>query len=282
MNERELPVQIGRTNRLQVIRIVGIGAILAAGVYGEVLLPRRYAPSGLSHGDWLEVFLYVDSEDRFIATTETPFAMAGELAYLKVIAVTPVGAFLDWGLPKDLLVPFREQKEKMVLDRYYFVHVYFDEKSSRLVASSRVHKFLLEGNSDFSPGDSVELIICHPFEIGYNVIVNNRAPGVIYKNEIFQVVEPGQRCSGFIKALRDDGKIDVELQRSSDRRGMGLPDKICARLVAAGGFLPVTDKSPPEKIYELFQVSKKVYKKTVGALYREKRIVIADDGIRLV
>ena len=277
-----LTTKVGAMNRLKVVSSFPRGVYLDGKDLDEILLPRRYVPEACEIGDFLDVFIYLDSEDRLVATTEKPYAMAGELAYLEVVAVSGVGAFLDWGLPKDLLVPFGEQKEGLSRGRRTIVYVYFDKASGRLVGSTKLHKFINPKSIQYGVGDKVDLIICNRFELGYNVIIDKRFTGVIYSNEIFQPLEEGQAISGYIKNLRPDGKIDVELQRSGSGGREGLADNILAQLREAGGFLPFTDKSPPEEIYQRFQVSKKVYKRTVGGLYKRRLITIGDDGIRLV
>ena len=268
-------------NRLQVSSEVDFGLYLDGKKHGEILLPRKYVPEGIAHGDFIDVFVYSDSEDRLVATTETPYAMAGELAYLKVTSTTQIGAFLDWGLQKDLLAPFREQKEGMYRDQHYLVYVYLDTVSERMVASSKIHKYVNPQGAQYAVGDEVELTICDPFELGYVVIIDKHHVGVIYKNEIFQDIEPGQKIKGYIKNMRPDGKIDAELQRSGDHGSTELSDKILNELRDAGGFLPLTDKSPPEVIYERFKVSKRVYKKVVGGLYKRRLITIKEDGLHL-
>jgi len=281
VNIPSLNLKIGQMNRLQVVTELDFGLYLDGKKHGEILIPRKYVPEGTKVDDFLDVFVYVDSEDRLIATTETPYAMAGELAYLKVIQTNQIGAFLDWGLLKDLLVPFREQKEGMYRENYYMVYIYLDTASERLVASSKLHKHINHQGAQYAVGDEVDLIICDPFEIGYNVIIDKRYVGVIFKNEVFQEIEPGQKMKGFIKNLRPDGKIDAELQKSGEHGDTALSDRILAQIKSEGGFLPLTDKSPPENIYKLFKVSKRAYKKAVGGLYKRRMITIEEDGLRL-
>lgn len=290
MTTNNPPVEIGKINELTVISIVDFGVYLDGGErFGEILLPRKDVPQGCAVGDTLKVFLYLDSEDRFIATTRTPYAMAGELACLKVVSVTRVGAFLDWGLQKDLLVPFREQKQKMQEGSYYLVFVYFDNSSQRMVASSKVFKHMQAKQQQqqqpqkLSELEEVDLIVCNRFDLGYTVIVNKSYVGALYNNEVFQPLQPGQKIRGYIKKIRDDGKVDVTLRRAGDhkQRKIDLAENILARLNEEGGFLAVTDKSPPEKIRDLFGVSKKGFKEAVGHLYKKKAIVLEPDGIRL-
>jgi len=281
MNIPSLKTKVGAMNHLQVTQKVRFGAYLDGRDLGDILLPARYVPEGCEENDFLDVFIYLDSEDRLVATTDVPLAMAGELAYLKVVAVTGVGAFLDWGLPKDLLVPFGEQREGMVRDRHYIVYIYFDKVSERLVASSKLHKFINPKSIRYKPGRKVDLLVGSPFDLGYTVIIEKQFVGVIYSNEIFQPVQPGQRVHGYIKQIRSDGKIDVELQKSGLSSHEALRDRILSGLREQDGFLPVTDKSPPQDIYERFNASKKAYKRAVGGLYKERLIVIEENGIRL-
>lgn len=277
-----LTVTIGAMNRLRVVKILGFGAYLDGKDQDEILLPRRYVPEDCKVDDFLDVFLYLDSEDRLVATTETPYAMAGELAYLQVVAVNKIGAFLDWGLPKDLLVPFAEQREGLAKGLRYIVFVYFDKTSQRMVASTKLHKFINPKSIRYKPGRKVDLIICKPFQLGYTVIIEKKFVGVIYRNEIFQPIEEGQSVTGYIKEIRADGKIDVELQKSGAYGREALCDVIVAQLTANGGYLPITDHTPPEVIYERFQVSKKAYKRAVGGLYKQRRVQLEDSGIRLI
>lgn len=285
MTEIEVPSQllrIGQENRLRVERRVSIGVYLSGLDEDDLLLPNRYVPPDCAVGDYINVFVYLDSEDRLIATTETPLARVGELAYLEVVAVNRTGAFLDWGLPKDLLLPFREQREGMERGRRYIVYVYLDSVSQRPVASARLNKRLPTGLGAYKPGDAVELVICGRTELGYEVIIDRRRVGMVYANEIFQPLEEGQSIGGYIKQVRPDGKIDVTLQRSGVDAEAGLAAQILAQLQAAGGFLPLTDKTPPEAVYERFRVSKKVYKRVVGKLYKARKLRIEDDGLHSV
>ncbi|MFO7725882.1 MAG: S1-like domain-containing RNA-binding protein [Oceanipulchritudo sp.] len=270
-------------NRLKVLRKVSIGAFLDAHNLGEILLPRRYLPEDCEVDSLLDVFIYLDSEDRLVATTETPHAMAGELAYLRVVSVSRVGAFVDWGLPKDLLVPFREQREGLAPDRNYIVYIYLDTASERLVGSTKLHKHVNQKGHRYAAGDEVDLIICDPFDLGYTVIIDRRYTGVIFRNEVFQDLQPGQAVRGYIKNLRPDGKIDVELQRTGTAGGgrEALAGMILKALQAEGGFLPLTDASPPGEIQARFKVSKRAYKRAIGGLYKSRLITMEKTGIRL-
>ena len=276
-----LTVKLGAMNRLRVVSKVRFGVYLDGKNLDEILLPQRYVPEGCEVDDFLDVFVYLDSEDRPVATTETPYAMVGELAYLEVVAVNQMGAFLDWGLPKDLLVPFREQREGMDVGRRYIVYIYLDKSSERLVASSKIHKHVNPKSIRYKPGRKVSLIVCNAFELGYNVIIEKQFPGVIFKNEIFQPVAEGDQITGYIKQIRPDGKIDVELQKSGAYGREALAEKILALVKEKDGFLPITDKSPPEEVYQLFGASKKAYKRAVGGLYKQRLITIEETGLRL-
>lgn len=274
-------VEIGKMNKLKIVKEVDFGLYLDGGESGEILLPGRYVPEGLKAGDSLNVFIYLDSEDRIIATTEKPYAMAGDFALLKVVAINPVGAFLDWGLPKDLLVPYSEQKPTMEKGRSYIVRIYVDKRSNRIVATSRLDKFLDNKPGGFRVGQKVELFICDPTDIGYKAVINSSHWGVIHYNEIFQTLKRGQKIKGFIRKVRDDGKIDLCLQKPGYGKVDDVTEKIIAVLKTHGGFLSITDKSSPETIYKLFGVSKKTYKKAIGAVYRKRLIMIEDNGIKL-
>ena len=273
--------EIGRFNKLRVVKEVDFGLYLDGDELGEILLPKKYVPENCIPDSIIEVFIYLDSEDRIIATTQKPYAKVGEFAALKVVSVSAVGAFLDWGLEKDLLVPFREQKQKMIEGKSYVVYVYFDEISERIAASTKLHKYLSKYPADFKPGQEVDLFICDETENGYNAIINSTHMGLIYKNDIFRTLETGQRIKGFIKNIREDTKIDLLLQKPGYGKVDDLSQTILELLKQHGGFVSVTDKSPPEIIYEIFGVSKKTYKKAIGALFKKRLISIEDNGIKI-
>jgi predicted RNA-binding protein (virulence factor B family) len=272
---------IGQINRLQVLRSTDFGLILDRDKLGEILLPNRYVSKDWNPGDLIEVFLMIDSEDRLTATTLRPVAMVGEFACLRVASATRIGAFLDWGLPKDLFVPFREQKVEMHEGQSYVVRIYLDEASGRIAASSKLDKFLDRAPANYKTGEKVQLLICDKTDLGYKAIVNGRHWGVIFYNEVFQPLERGQRLDGFIKQVRPDGKIDLCLHKPGFEKVTDLTDVILNHIKAQGGFMPITDKSPPEEIYRLFGVSKKTYKQAIGALYKKRRITFEDNGTRL-
>ncbi len=275
-------IQIGKINTLEVIKNVEFGVYLEGDEYGEILLPNKYVPKNTEDGDELDVFIYFDSEDRIIATTEKPYAMVGEFAFLKVVSLSSFGAFLDWGLMKDLLVPFREQKQKMIKGKSYIVYIYLDKKSDRIAASSKIHKYYSKYAHNFQLDDEVELLICEKTDIGYNCIINGTHPGLLYTTEVFQTLKPGQQTKGFIKKLRDDNKIDLCLQKSGYEKIDEISQKVLDTLIKEGGTVSVGDKSSPEIIYEMFGVSKKSYKKAIGALFKNRKITIEEKGIRLI
>lgn len=223
----------------------------------------------------------IDSEDRLKVLLK-PVAGVGEFACLRVASATHIGAFLDWGLPKDLFVPFREQKVEMHEGQSYVVRIYLDEASGRIAASSKLDKFLDRAPATYKTGEKVRLLICDKTDLGYKAIVNERHWGILFYNEVFQTLERGQRIDGFIKQVRSDGKIDLCLHKPGFEKVTHLTDVILNHIKAQGGFMPVTDKSPPEEIYRLFGVSKKTYKQAIGALYKKRLITFEDNGTRLV
>lgn len=274
--------EIGKMNTLPVVRSSDFGLLLDGGELGEILLPKRYVPKNWKTGDTLEVFIMLDSEDRLTATTQRPYAMVDEFAYLRVVSVTPIGAFLDWGLPKDLLVPFREQKIKMSEGQSYLVRIYFDRVSGRIAASSKLDKFVDKTDAVYEAGDKVELLIGARTDLGYKAIINGAHWGVIFHNEVFQPLQRGRVMEGFIKQVRADGKIDLCLHKPGYEKVTELTDVILDHLKKRGGFMPVTDKNPPEEIYNLFGVSKKTYKQAIGALYKKRLITFENNGTKLV
>ena len=274
--------EIGVYNNLRVIKEVDFGVYLDGGEHEEILLPRRYVPENCKVDDNIRVFIYLDSEDRFIATTETPYAIVGDFALLKVVAVESVGAFLDWGLLKDLLVPFGEQSPTMEKDKSYIVRIYVDKQSNRIAATTRLDRYLDNTPGNFHAAQEVELLICNQTDIGYKAIINGTHWGVLYSNEVFQPLKSGQKTKGYIKKVRDDNKIDLSLHKPGYERVDDITDTILNVLKEQGGFISVTDKSSPETINKLFGVSKKTYKKAIGAIYRKRLITMESDGIRLI
>lgn len=274
-------IQIGKYNTLTVVKIVDFGVYLDGEERGEILLPNEYVPENCFPDDELKVFIYFDSEDRIIATTEIPNIVVGEFAYMKVVATSSVGAFLDWGLRKDLLVPFREQRVPMAEGQSYLVYAYVDQATDRIVATSKVEKYLDQIPPAYEPEQEVDLLIARRSDLGYSVIINNAHWGVIYGNEIFQPIKTGQRVKGYIKQVRPDGKIDAILQKPGYGQIDGLSEQIIEKIKDNGGVLDISDKSAPEDIYALFGCSKKNYKKAVGALLKKGIIEIGEDEVRL-
>ncbi|MBS2098504.1 CvfB family protein [Carboxylicivirga linearis] len=272
---------IGKYNTLRVIKEVDFGIYLDGAENGEILLPTRYVPKNTNVDDELEVFIYLDSEDRVIATTEKPFATVGEFAFLQVKSVNKVGAFLDWGLMKDLMVPFREQEEKMEEGKYYPVYVYLDEESNRIVATSKMYTVLNNLLPEYEPGQEVDLFVYDKAEIGYKVVVNNLHSGMIYHSQLFQPIKLGDRLKGFVQKVREDDKIDISLQKPGYEAVEGQAAEILNLLKEKGGFLAVSDKSPADLIYKVFKMSKKSFKKAIGTLYKQRLIVIEKEGIKL-
>ncbi len=275
-------LNIGKINRLQVVKSVDFGIYLDGGESGEILLPSRYLPAECAPGELLEVFIYRDSEDRLIATTETPYAMVDQCAYLKVAAINRIGAFLDWGLPKDLLVPFSEQRKPMEVGNSYVVFLYLDGETDRIAASTRLSDHLSEKSFYFKPQQAVDLLISNRTDMGYQAVVDGTHLGLIYDNEIFQPLRVGQKLRGYIKQIRPDQKIDLSLQLDDQSTRNTLAHRILDYLQAHDGTSTLTDKSPPEAIYKAFGVSKKKYKKELGGLYRSKRIRIEKQKISLL
>ncbi|MES2856044.1 MAG: S1-like domain-containing RNA-binding protein [Bdellovibrionota bacterium] len=274
-------IRIGNTNRLTALREGTPGIYLDSGDDREVLLPRRYVPIDLAIGDELDVFVYFDSDDRLVATTDEPYVEVGQFAHLEVVSLERVGAFLDWGLPKDLLLPFAEQTRELKVGHDVIVYVYLD-KSDRIAASMRVEKHLDKTPPTYHVGEQVDLMIIAETDLGYKALIEGRYVGVLYANEVFQPLAHGQKIQGYIKQIRPDGKIDLILQPAGNLGSRDLGDQILEVLESKGGFLPIDSKTSAERIYELFGVSKKKYKMALGGLYKDRLITIDDDGIRLV
>lgn len=271
-------IEIGKYQELEVKRLVDFGAYLGESEgTQEVLLPARYVNEDIVPGVVLKVFVYKDSEDRPVATTEKPYATVGEFAYLSVKAVNDTGAFLDWGLQKDLLVPFSEQKVRMMRGGIYLVYVYLDQASGRVVASAKIDKFLGNAYPDYRPGQAVEALVIDHTEIGYKVIVDNKHRGMIYANEIFRPIELEENVRAYVKGVREDGKIDLTLKDKADKRTAELAEVI-EKYLKEDNSMQLSDKMPPEHIEMLFGVSKKDFKKAVGRLYKERKIAIGADG----
>lgn len=274
-------IRLGRMNHLRVVRAVDFGMYLDGGAGGDILLPARYVPDGLRVGDELDVFVYLDSEERLVATTERPLAQVGEFACLRVAWVNQYGAFLDWGLMKDVFVPFREQKMKMQQDKSYIVYLHVDEESSRIVASAKVEHYLSTERPPYRPGDEVQGLVWQKTDIGFKVIVDNRYGALLFDNTVFRSLRTGDRVTAYVKQVRSDGKIDLCLQREGQAGVSDFSEVLLDYLRAHDGRCELGDKSPADAVYATFGVSKKVFKKGVGDLYRRRLIVITDEGLRL-
>ena len=275
-------VEIGKYCVLEVLRIVDFGVYMDGRELSSLLLPIRYVPEGTKIGDEIEVFIYLDSEDRLICTTEKPYATVDEFALLKAVDISEVGAFLDWGLPKDLFVPYRKQKTKMLEGESYFVRIYLDEVTDRIAASSKLGPYTETDTSCFSINQEVDIIITEKTDMGYNALINNTHMGLLYENEIFQDITLGETLKAFIKELRRDHKIDLYLQKNSHEKIPDLEKFILEKLKGNDGVLKLTFKTSADEIYSQFKVSKKLFKRAVSALYKKRLIAIEDDCIKLL
>ncbi len=274
-------LKIGNYNTLEVVKLVDFGVYLDGGNGLEILLPTRYIDKPLHIGDNIEVFIYTDSEDRLIATTLRPLATVGEFAFLRVQQVNKIGAFVDCGLAKDILVPFREQKMRMIQGRNYLVYLYLDDASKRIAASSKIEKFLNNTYPEYKKGQPVQALVYRKNEIGYNVIVNNLHSGMIYDNEIFANINIGDYVTAYVKNVRDDGKIDLTLSDQIENRIDALSERILKYMMINNGSLGVNDNSSPEEIKATFGCSKKDFKKAIGNLYKARKIKIENDKISI-
>jgi len=276
-------IEQGKHIELKIAKRATFGLYLTDDSGEEVLLPNKYCAEEMKPGDTTTVFVYKDSEGKKVATTLTPKIFINEFALLKVSAVTGVGAFLDWGLEKELMVPFREQKQKLQIDRWYIVYLDLDKKSDRLYASNRVERFLQNDQISVKEGDEVALVVLQKTDLGFSVIINHAHKGLIFDNEIFQEIRVGDRLKGYVKKIRDDQKIDISIQPIGFRNvNDSNSELIYKTLVENDGFLAVTDKSSPDEIYTQFGISKKAFKKSLGTLYKQKKVDIQPDGIKLI
>src|SRR5690606_13343775 len=273
-------MKLGKFNTLKILRDTRVGLFLGD-ENQDVLLPNKYVPKKFEIGEELDVFVYLDHEERITATTLKPYIQLGEFAYLKVNYTNEFGAFLDWGLEKDLFVPFKEQARKMETAKRYLVYMYLDEKTNRLVASSKLNQFLESENIELEVGQQVDLIVSHITELGINVIINSTYKGLLYKDEVFENLSPGKKLKGFIKAIRPDKKIDVALTKQGFEAVEEHAQKILDELRASKGFLRLNDNSHPEEVKTVLKMSKKSFKKAIGSLYKQKLISIKEDGIYL-
>ena len=275
-------IKLGDYNRLTVVKSVDFGLYLDGGDEGEILLPSRYVPKGARIGDELDVFIYLDQDERLVATTQQPFAKVGDFACLEVSWINEYGAFLNWGLMKDLFCPFREQKKRMELGKAYIVYVMVDEDSYRMMATAKVDRYLDTARPEYKHGDEVDLLVWQKTDLGFKVIVDNRFSGLVYEDQIFTHLTTGDRVKGYIDHIRQDGKIDVTLQPTGRRHTEEFAETLLEYLKENNGHCDLGDKSPSELIADRFKISKKAYKKAVGDLYRRRLITIDDSGITLV
>lgn len=275
-------IELGKFNQLEVVKEVDFGVYLDGGEEGEILLPTRYVPEDCKIGDILNVFLYLDMDERLIATTLTPFVQVGQFACLEVSWVNQYGAFLNWGLMKDLFVPFREQKMKMQVGRKYVVHAHLDEESYRIVASAKVERYLSKDKPEYTAGEEVNILIWQKTDLGFKAIIDNKYNGLLYENEIFSSIETGMEMKAFVKQVREDGKVDLILQKPGFEKVDDFAKTLLDYIKEQGGRIHLNDKSPAEDIYDTFGVSKKTFKKGVGDLYKKRLIALHEDGIALV
>ncbi|PLW70633.1 CvfB family protein [Pseudohalioglobus lutimaris] len=276
-------LDIGRFNSLTVLETGTHGAILDGGDAGRLLLSLQQCPRGLAPGDELDVFIFLDAEGDPVPTTRRPAAELGQVAWLEVVNVTDIGAFVDWGVSKDLFIPFAEQQHPLSIGRHTLVKVYRDNQG-RLAGSTRIDHWIKDEAVGLKQGEKVSLMIADRTELGFKAIINHEFWGLLYSNELYKRIRKGEQIDGYIARIREDGKVDLTLNQpgfSKDKIG-GVSNDILAALEAGGGFLALTDKSPPREIYATFQVSKKVFKQAVGALYKQRRISLESTGIRLV
>ena len=275
-------IKLGEYNRLTIVKAVDFGLYLDGGDEGEILLPSRYVPKDCRIGDELDVFIYLDNEERIVATTQKPLAKVGDFAYLEVSWVNEYGAFLHWGPLKDLFCPFREQKMRMEIGESYIVFVYIDRESYRIAASAKIEHYLQKDTPPYTVGTETDLLIWQKTDLGFKVIIDNRYQGLVYEDQIFKRIHTGDRMKGYISRVREDGKLDVTLQPLGYQQARAFSDALLQYLKNNGGFCDLGDKSDAEDIKRRFQVSKKTFKKAVGDLYKRCLIVLNEQGIRLV
>ena len=275
-------IKLGDYNTLKIVKSVDFGLYLDGGDAGEILLPTRYVPKNAKIGDELEVFIYLDQDEKLVATTLHPLAKVGDIACLEVAWVNEYGAFLNWGLMKDLFCPFREQKMRMQKGYHYVVYIKEDEESHRLIATAKVDKYLYSDRPPYKHGDAVDILIWQKTDLGFKAIVDNHYQGLIYEDQIFQPLHTGDRMTAYVDHIRQDNKIDITLQPTGRRQTEEFSEVLLRYLQENDGHCDLGDKSPSELIADRFKVSKKVYKKAVGDLYRRRLITISDNGIDLV
>ena len=276
-----MSIELGKFNTLKVVKEVEFGMYLDGGEEGEILLPARYVPEGCQPGDELNVFIYLDNEERLVATTLTPLVQVGQFACLEVAWVNQYGAFLNWGLMKDLFVPFREQKMKMQVGKKYVIHAHLDDESYRIVASAKVDRYLSKEKARYAPGQEVDILIWQKTDLGFKAIIENEYSGLLYESEIFQPLHTGMTMKAYVKQVREDGKIDLILQKPGLEKVEDFSATLLEYIRHQGGRTALNDKSPAEEIYDTFGVSKKTFKKAVGDLYKKRLIVLREEGIEL-
>ena len=276
-------IQLGKYNHLTIVRFTDHGAYVDGGEIGEILLPKVYVKAEMRPGDEIDAFVYLDQQERLVATLEQPLAQVGDFAYLEVSWINQYGAFLDWGLMKDLFVPFGEQKKTMEQGNSYIIYIYVDDATKRIVGTAKVNRYIQPApRKDYYRGKTVDLLVWQKTELGLKVIVDNKYAGMIYDDDLYgEAPRTGDRLQGTVVTVRDDGRLDISLQRIGKGRFRDFADQLLAELEEAGGFLAYTDKSDAEAIAERFGVSKKTFKRAVGTLYKARRIALEDDGIRL-
>lgn len=275
-------IKIGKNNILKVVKRVDFGLYLDGGEFGEILMPQKYVAEGTEIGDEVEVFIYCDSEDRLVATTERPFVYVGEFGLLKAVSVSGIGAFMEWGVMKDLLIPFREQAERIEEGKSYIVYAYLDNTTKRIVGSTKLSKFLGNRIPRYAAGEQVDVLIVKRTDLGYKVIVDNLFGGMIYFNDLFDPVSVGDRLPAYVKLVREDGKIDVTLREYGGERVFQLAYRIVGYLRDNGGRMTICDTSSPEEIKAVFQCSKKDFKKALGYLYKKGQVRVSDKEVALL
>lgn len=278
----EQQLKLGAFNRLTIVKEVDFGLYLDGGDEGEILLPRRYMPASFEIGQEIDVFLYLDQDERLIATTQQPLAQVGEFAFLDCSWVNEYGAFLNWGLMKDLFCPFREQKRRMEMGNGYIVYVTIDEDSYRIMATAKVDRYLSHEMPPYQPGEEVNVLVWQKTDLGFKVIVNNTYAGLVYRDQIFKHIQTGDRLRGYVANVRPDGKLDITLQPNGRQQTLDFSDTLLAYLRDHDGRCELGDKSDAEEIKRRFEVSKKVYKRAIGDLYKRRLITLDGEGIRLV
>lgn len=274
-------IELGKYNNLEIIKEVDFGVYLDGGEAGEILMPTKYVPENHKPGDVVKAFVYLDNSERLIATTEKAAAQVGDFAYLEVAWTNKYGAFLSWGVLKDIFVPFREQKIKMEKGKKYIVYIYIDKETYRIVASAKIDKFISDEKPEYQSGEEVDIMIWQKTDLGIKAIVDNKYQGLIYQNETFRSLKTGDRTKAYIKQVRSDGKIDLMLQKPGFEFAEDFSKNILDYLKANNGFSEFNDKSSAEDIYSTFGVSKNVFKKAIGHLYKNHLITISEKGIKL-